>query len=556
MIKIPLIAAGAALAVGLAACGTDPAPESKGHGGKGGTLTVLATADFAHLDPAQNWTMRDVLFGGRTLYRTLTAYAAAPGAEGTKVLPDIAAELGKPTDGNKTWTYKLRPGIKFEDGSAVTSKDIKYGIERIFSAELQEGAGYLRDMLVGGDKYQGPYKDANGLASIETPDASTIVFKLVKPTADLDYVLALPTSAPVPKAKDTGVQYDNAVFSSGPYKIEKYDRGKELILVRNPHWDAATDPIRKALPDRIEMKQGLSAATIEQRLIADQGPDQTAVAWSGLSAASMPRVLSDPKVKARYIAEPSICTRMLAFNTSKAPFDNLKARQAVAFGLSRESYRTAHGGEAVADFASSYMPPSMTAGVKNNAFQAPPDGDVAKAKQLLAEAGKPDGFEITLTTTSSDTGKAEAEAVQSSLARIGVKVKIHTVDASVYYSTIGTPASQDELVFDGWCADWPNGASFIPQKFDGRNIQPKGNQNRSQLNDAAINARVDEILAMTDPIAAQKAWGELDTKVVALMPVIPLVWDKMPLLFGSKVTGAFGHPIWQGEIDYAAVSVA
>jgi len=553
--RITLTSVGVALAVTLTACGGGHDTAATGTGGKGGTLTVLSPEDFAHLDPAQNWTMRDVLFGGRTLYRTLTAYAAAPGTPGTKVLPDIAQELGKPSDGNKTWTYKLRPGIKYEDGSPVTSKDVKYGIERIFAPELQEGAGYLRDMLAGGDTYKGPYKDPKGLTSIETPDDQTIVFKLGKPTANLDYILALPTSAPVPKAKDTGVKYDNAVFSSGPYKIEKYDRGKELSLVRNPYWDPATDPIRKAFPDRIDMKQGLSAATIEQRLIADQGPDRRAVAWSDITSASMPRILNDAKVKSRFIAESSICTRMLTFNASKPPFNDLKVRQAVAYGVSRDAYRTAHGGEAMGALATSYLPPSMTGGVQNNAFQAPPGGDVAKAKQLLAEAGKAGGFEIKLTTVTSDAGKAEAEAVQSSLARIGVRVKINAVDKSVFYDTIGTAKSQDELVFDGWCADWPNGASFIPPKFDGRNIQPKGNQVRSQLDDKAVDKRIDEILAMTDPAAAQKAWGGLDTQIVGLMPAIPLVWDKMPLLRGSKVGGAYGHPIWQGEIDYAMVSV-
>ncbi|NED56471.1 ABC transporter substrate-binding protein [Micromonospora aurantiaca] len=555
--KRSITAAGAALAMILGGCGASPTDQENGRtGGRGGTLIVLASADFANLDPAQNWTMRDVLFGGRTLYRTLTAYAAAPGSEGTKVRPDLAEELGVPSGGNRTWTYKLRSGVKFEDGSVVTSKDVKYGIERIFAAELQEGPGYLRDLLVGGEKYAGPYKDPRGLPSILTPDDRTIVFELRKPTADLDYILALPTSAPVRKEKDTGVKYNSAIFSTGPYKIERYDRGKELVLVRNSHWDPSTDSIRKALPDRIEVKQGLSSATIEQRLIADQGRDQRAVAWAGISAASMPRVLSDPKVKDRYVAEPSICTRMLTFNTAKPPFDNLMARQAVAYGISREAYRTAHGGEGVGDFATSFMPPSLTAGQKNEAFQAPPEGDVTKARRLLADAGKPEGLEITLTTTSTDTGRAEAEAVQSSLARIGVRVKINSVDASVFYSTTGTPATADELVFDGWCADWPNGASFIPQKFDGRNIQPKGNRVISQLNDPSVNKRVDEILALTDANSAQKAWGELDTQIIQLMPAVPLVWDKMPLLHGSKVTGVFGHPIWQGEIDYAAVSVA
>lgn len=137
------------LTAGVASCGTG----SGGGSSADHTLTVLYTKDFDHLDPQRNYVMFAMDFGVRLLYRTLTTYAAKPGLAGTKVVPDMAKGTGVASDHGKTWTFHLKSGLKFEDGSPITSKDIKYGVERSFASRLPEGAGYARTMLAGGDHY-------------------------------------------------------------------------------------------------------------------------------------------------------------------------------------------------------------------------------------------------------------------------------------------------------------------------------------------------------------------------------------------------------------------
>ena len=172
----------------------------------------------------------------------------------------------------QTWTYHLKSDIFFEDGTPITSADVKYGIERSFAPELPGGAPYLRDWLVDAANYQGPYKDPNGIAAIETPDAKTIIFHLRKPEGDFPLLATATQFAPVPKAKDTGVDYDKHPISSGPYMIASYDKGKTLDLVRNPHWSAASDPLRYACPDKIDVTSGLDPAVINQRIATGSRP--------------------------------------------------------------------------------------------------------------------------------------------------------------------------------------------------------------------------------------------------------------------------------------------
>ncbi|MBO2463523.1 ABC transporter substrate-binding protein [Actinomadura violacea] len=542
-----------ALAAGaLSACDSGGSSGSGGRGGSnGGTLTVLYTKDMEHLDPQRNYVMFAMDFGTRLLYRTLTTYAAASGQAGTKVVPDLATDTGRTGDGGLTWTFHLKQGLKYEDGSPVTSQDVKYGVERSFAPDLPEGPGYARTMLAGGDEYHGPYKDPKGLDSIGTPDARTIVFHLRRPSMEWPQIATLPTFAPVPKAKDSGVDFDKRPFSSGPYRIQTYDRGKRLLLVRNPYWSKATDSVRQARPDRIDVQEGLAQATIDQRLIADQGADQRAITLYSVAASSMARILTRPDIKRRFTSELGLCTRFLAMNTAKPPFNDPRVRQAMQYAVDKDAYRTAHGGSGIGAPAGSYLPPTLMNGQTLDVYHAPPKGDPAKAEQLLTAAGKGAGFSINLTTTSTEQGKAEAEAVQQGLARVRVKVRINPVSNSVYYSTIGDVRKEDELVFYGWCADYPSASSFVQPVFDGNNITPKGNTAVSQLDDKVLNTRIET--AVKDGRSAD--WQGVDQALMQASPMIPLIYDKLPLLRGSKVTGAIGHPIWEGEYDFATIGV-
>ncbi|MFI8521802.1 ABC transporter substrate-binding protein [Streptomyces sp. NPDC085481] len=560
----------AALSLGAAGCsggaaaggghpGGNPATGNNGKvvGGtpaKGGTLTVLSNQDFTHLDPARNWVMGDMDFGTRLLYRTLVTYKAEPGAKGGELAPDLAEDLGTPSNGAKTWTFRLKKGLKYEDGSPVTAADVKYNVERSFSPDLPGGPDYAARYLAGADGYQGPATGRH-LDSVRTPDDRTIVFELRKPFAEFPYATALPTFAPVPRSQDKGPQYDNRPFSSGPYKIESYARDKQLVLVRNPHWDPATDTVRKAYPDRVVVTMGLKANQIDDRLVAGTGPDASAIPWDKLRPESAPKVLTKPDIKARLLAESTNCTEMVQMHTGRAPFDDVRVRQAVQYALDREALVTASGGPALNDPATALMPGSLfTGGRQPDTLKIPLTGDPEKAKQLLKEAGRPEGLATSITVSNGD--KAIGEAVQQSLGRAGIKVTIETVDPSAFYDTIGDTRNRTDLVYTGWCPDYPSGSTFLPFVFDGRYIKEKGNSgNHSLFRDRPTMARMDEIAALTDAAQANKAWQELDGQILAKAPTAPAVVERKPILVGPNIAGAFGHTSFGGQIDYATIGL-
>ncbi|WP_329124898.1 ABC transporter substrate-binding protein [Streptomyces sp. NBC_01353] len=520
---------------------------------KGGTLTVLSNQDFQHLDPARNWVMNEMDFGTRLLYRTLVTYKAEPGAKGGELTPDLAEDLGTPSNGTKTWTFRLKKGLKYEDGSPITAQDVKYNVERSFSPDLTGGPDYAARYLAGVEGYQGPAQGKH-LDSIRTPDDHTIVFELRKPFAEFPYAAVLPTFAPVPKSKDNGPRYDSRPFSSGPYKIESYARDKQMVLVRNPHWDPKTDSVRKAYPDKIVVTMGLKQNQIDDRVIAGTGADASAVPWGKLRPESTPKVLTKPEVKARLLAESSNCHDMVQMHTGRAPFDNIKVRQAVQYALDREAILTANGGPALNDLSTALMPGSLFGGKQPDALNIPVTGDVEKAKQLLKEAGKSDGFATSITVSNGDKGIGEA--IQQSLGRAGIKVTIETVDPSAFYDTVGDTRNRTDLVFTGWCPDYPSGSTFLPFVFDGRFIKEKGNSgNHSLFRDQATMKRMDEIAAMTDAAQANKAWQDLDGEILAKAPTAPTIIERWPLVLGTNIAGAFGHTSFGGQIDYATIGL-
>ncbi|MBB1255567.1 ABC transporter substrate-binding protein [Streptomyces sp. OF3] len=537
--------------------GQNPAAANEGGtvGGtprRGGTLTILSNQDFSHLDPARNWTMPNMDFGIRLLYRTLTTFKAAPGKEGTEVVPDLATDLGTPSNGGRTWTFTLKEGVRYEDGSPVRAQDVKYNVERSFSPDLTGGPDYAARYLADTDGYQGPLTGEH-LGSVKTPDDRTIVFELNRPVAEFSSTATLPTFAPVPKSKEAGARYDNRPFSSGPYRIESYEREKKLVLVRNKHWDPATDDVRKAYPDRFVMLMGLKGSQIDDRLIAGKGGDASAVQWSDLQPGSAAKVLPRAEVRERLVAESGGCTEMLQLNTSRPPFDDQRVREAMHHAVDKEAVVTAGGGPALVDVATAYLPPALTGGRQPDTLKIAPEGDQEKAKQLLKAAGK-DGVKASLTVSTGDKGRAEA--IQQALGRAGVRVEINTVDPAAYYDTVGDTRNAPDMVLAGWCPDYPSGSTFLPFVFDGRYIKEKGNSgNYSQFRDKATKRRIDEINAMTDPKAAERAWRELDAEILAKAPAVPVTLKRKPLLVGPNVAGAFGHPVWAGQLDYATIGL-
>jgi peptide/nickel transport system substrate-binding protein len=521
-------------------------------GAKGGTLNVLLLADFEHLDPQRNYVSSALNFG-RLLYRQLTTYKSEAGAAGTELAPDLATNLGEPSDNAKTWKFTLKDGVKYEDGTPITSKDVKYGVERSMSPLIDAGPQYAKQYLVGGTDYAGPYSGKE-LASIETPDDKTIIFKLKASHGDFGYTVSLPTFSPVPAAKDTKVNYDNHVVSSGPYKIDSYARGKSMLLSRNTNW--GQDTVRAALPDVIKVQMGLDPGVIDQRILASAGEDANAVQLdSSVQTQNVAAALSAVN-KSRTVSGTTGFLRYIALNTTKGPLKNVKVRQALQYAINRKDQQTARGGSnAAGDIASTILAPTVQGHKDFDPYKQGDTGDVTKAKAMLAAAGYPNGFTATIEGASNAKGKAQTQAFQVAMARVGVKINIALVDASVYYTTIGDIKKEPEFVIAAWGPDWPSASTVIPPLFDGRQIVPQGNQNFAQLNVPEVNEEMDRIAALTSADDANKAWGDLDEKLMEdYAPIFPLLNDKAIFIQGSGITGAFMHGFY-GQPDMAALGV-
>ncbi|MEU8849604.1 ABC transporter substrate-binding protein [Streptomyces sp. NPDC048384] len=573
------IASVLALSLGAAACGggDDSDGNGGGNGKKDAALTSIVnpstkkggTVAYEHSDVPDSLDPGNTYYGwvqnfSRLYARALTTFKPAAGKEGLEVVPDLAESLGKPSADAKTWTYKLRQGVKFQDGTPITSKDVKYAIERSnFAPEaLSNGPTYFKSYLEGGDKYKGPYKDkaADGLKSIETPDDSTIVFKLKAPFADFDYLATFSQTAPVPQAKDTGAKYVQNIVSSGPYQFQSYEEGRGATLVRNKNWDAKTDPIRKALADKITIKFKVNPVTVDNDLLSDKITADAA--GTGVQPQTQPKVLQG-KNAAQTDSSYAGATQYIALNVNVAPFDNIHCRKAVQWGLDKQSVLDAMGGSPKGDVATTLLPPSVNGYTKFDTYASEGHkGNVAKAKEELKACGKPNGFNTILTARSDRPAEvAQATAVQASLKNIGINIEIKQFPSGKYFSNFaGVPSYVHDnklgMLSMAWGADWPTGFGFLDQIINGAAIKPSGGNNLMELDDPKINKALTDAIANTDDAARTKAWGDIDKMVLDNASVVPVIYRKNLLLRPESAANVTVTQAYLGMYDYVLMSSA
>ncbi|MFI1093010.1 ABC transporter substrate-binding protein [Streptomyces sp. NPDC020917] len=575
------LALATALALGASACSSDSKSTDKNKTGSSNSQGTAAAKDAALTGIVnasdkkggtvvmENSDVPDSLDPGNTYYgwvqnfsrlyaRTLLTFKPAAGKDGLTVVPDLATGLGKASPDAKTWTYTIRSGLKYDDGTPITTKDIKYAIERSnFAPEaLSNGPTYFKAYLAGGDAYKGPYKDKNpnGIASIETPNDTTIIFHLAKPFADFDYLATFSQTAPVPAAKDDGAGYVKHIVSSGPYKFASYQDGASADLVRNPQWSQADDPVRKALPNEIKIKFKVNANTIDNNLLA--GNSTVDSGGTGVTPQTQAKVIG-PKYAKNTDDSYAGATSYLAINPNVAPYSNPDCRKAIEYAIDKVSVQTAIGGPVKGDVATTLLPPTVNGYTKFDSFPTPDNkGDQAKAKASLAACGKPGGFTTTLTARSDRPAEmAEATAIQNSLKQVGITANIKSFPAGKYFSNFaGVPSyvhsHQLGLMLTAWGADWPTGYGFLDQIVDGSAIKPSGGNNLQELNDKNINAALAAAIANTDAAARTKAWGDIDKMVVDTATVVPLIYRKNLLYRPDAATNVTVTQAYLGMYDY------
>ncbi|HEY0694767.1 MAG TPA: ABC transporter substrate-binding protein [Kribbella sp.] len=535
------VAAAAVLALAVTACNANnqsgSTAGSTAAAEQGGTLHLLSTSKEISLDPAKSQNL-----GTSTIHlvlRGLTSWKTSPD-KAAEIVPDLATDTGKVSDGGKTWTYTLKPGLKYADGSPIVAADIKYGVERSFAPELSGGLGYHKALLVGGDKYTGPYKGKE-LASIETPDDSTIVFKLSKSFGDWPWIVSMPAFSPVPKKADTDpAHYGEKPVASGPYQVKSYAPGSKLELERNPSWDKASDPARTALPDSIVFDMGLQADVVNQRLIADSGDDKFAASHgTSVPAALIPRVTGDPAVKARLTTSPSGALEYLAMNNKRPALANPAVRKAIQYAVDKQAVQVAEGGpEYGGEIATTLITPGMDGYSKFDLYPAPPAGDPEKAKSLLAAAGVKN---LSLVIAADADNTKSAEAIQQGLKRAGITVTIKPYDSATLIDVATGPKGDYDLVVSDWLPDFPSAIGNIQPLFASSEIG-NGGYNLSRYSNPKVDAAITAATGEPDPAKAAAQWGALDKQILAGSPLVPLIYAHNAFLHGSKVQNYYLPP--------------
>ncbi len=553
---------------------------SSSSGGAGGTLTFLTNAEsWTHADPNRNYTGQHIAWFGSFMHRTLTAYARAEGAAGSEVVPDLATDTGRASNGNKTWEFTLRDGAKFEDGSEITCADVKYGVSRTFATDvITDGPTYAISMLdipkdaEGASVYKGPYKaDGNDTAAYDkavtcSEDNKTITFNLSRPVGDFNYTVTYLSFSPVPQAKDNGDQYDLAPVSSGPYKIEKYKAKDEMVLVRNENWSKDSDPIRNAYPDKIVVRFGVAEEVRDQLILNDSEP--AAFSLDAILPTNLATVFNEDgtpkeewKSRALNVYDPYVT--YAAVNVGKVPC--VQVRKAIYYARDFAALQQLGGGAAFGgDPADGVIKPLMGLDYKpvTGLEDFKPEGNAEKAQALMAEAksacpdvyAKATGAGLTFDIGDSDTNKKSATIwIDSVKKNAGINLKFNFIEPGQYYAVVLDPTKQGDLSRAGWAPDWANASTVIPELFlEGAGF-PLSNVGKDPAY-AEFKSRVEANLSQSDRAAQGAEWAALNQYVMDQMWVIPGVFSKTQEMWGSKLEGIF---FWepQGAPSFGDIKV-
>lgn len=528
---------------------------------KGGELKFAAAQD------ADSWDTTRGYYGfmwnfSRYYARTLVTGKTEPGAKGAEATPDLATSTAKITNGGKTYTYTLRDGVTWEDGKPITSKDIKYGIERVWAQDvLSGGPVYLKDILDPKGEYPGPYKDTSpdklGLKAIETPDDKTIVFNLPAPNSDFEDMLTMASAAPVRQDKDTKSKYGLKPFSSGPYKFQSYTPNKKLVLVRNENWKPASDPVRKAYPDKISMTFFTNANDMDQRLINgdyDLDANQTGLSPQGRTTALKEHKGNLDNPVSGYI-------RYAVFPQTVKPFDNIHCRKAVIYGADHESLQTARGGPiAGGDIGTNMLPPSVPGaeGQKYDPYEmagADKKGNVAKAKEELKACGQPNGFKTTVAVRNNKPVEvATAESLQASLKKVGIDVEIDQFDGAQTSGIIGSPENVKKkgygIIIMGWGPDFPTVQGFGLPLWGSKYILESGNNNFAMIKDKTIDGLFADYVTELDDAKKEQISTEINHKVMEGGYYLPFTFEKFINWRSNRLANVYTTDNYNGTYDF------
>jgi peptide/nickel transport system substrate-binding protein len=575
-------ASGSSSAVSAELAKYPPRTAAPSNAKKGGTLTVLADGDVDYIDPGAAY-YQPTYMVDQAVDSPLMGW---PPSDTAAPQPLLAASMPTLSDGGNTITFKIKPNIHYSPplgggpgwSKPVVSQDVKYAIERGLMPGVPNGylTLYATD-LVGLTQAQAAVKKnpttAPNISGITTPDSSTIVFHLSKPSSTgLIGALSLPLSSPIPQGY--AAKYDSKTPSStygqhqidvGPYYISSYSPGKQITMLRNPNYTAGSD-FRPAYVDKIVVQEGFTDHNTAVRKILT-GSDMVNFDFSATGASLKLAATSYAK---QLTLTPAGGNRFIALNTQKPPFNNLNVRKAVIAASDRDALRNTRGGPLAGGLATHFIPPGIPgfqqaggdAGSSSLDFIQHPTGDMALAESYMKKAGYSSGkctgnCTVTMVGDNSPPGSDTAQVFKAQLTQLGFNVQLHPVEHAVMYTKFCSVVANEPNVCPnvGWIKDFNDGQAMIDVPFNGGTIagSPTNNSNWPQLNDPTINAALSSAKYLTDSAARAAEYGKIDDMIMAQAPAVPWLWDYEANISSANVVPVINE--FNGLTDVTFTSV-
>jgi peptide/nickel transport system substrate-binding protein len=544
-----IVAATAALCLVLAACsgsGSSSNPSSTASSGgsgafqeqhKGGTLKLLAKSAAGTLDPQVNYTLQYWQLY-QSMYDGLLSFKKVNGQSSFTVVPDLAEAMPQVSDGGKTYTFKLRSGIKFSTGAPVTVDDVVASFERIFTVSSPT-AGSFYNGIVGADACLAkPATCSLSKGVVGDAAASTVTINLTAPDPEFTYKLAVPHATILPKGSPAADAGTKPLPTTGPYMVESYDPNRALKLVRNPNfteWSRDAQP--QTYPDEIDETFGLSVeaeVTSVQNGQADwvfDAPPADRLNELGTTYANQVHV------------NPLTAFWYLTLNTNIAPFNNQLARQAINWAVDRSAMVQLYGGPNLAQPVCTILPPGFpghedtcdyTKG-GGTTWSAP---DLDKAKQLVQQSGTA-GQEVGVVVQDDEVNKAMGEYLQSLLNQLGYNAKLKPLSGNIQFTYIQNTNNKVQLALTSWYQDYPAASDFLNVLLSCASFH-KGSDssiNIAGFCDKDIDAQMQAALTLgqTDQQAANAKWSQIDQAVMQKSPLVPVLTPKLVDFLSKRV---------------------
>ncbi len=546
LLPVALAALGALLLVVSAFAGAGSAKAAAGKAGafkKGGTLKIaISEGDFEHTDPgiAYDTTSWSMLY---TVNQTLVNYPEKPGVEGSKLYPEAAEAFPTVSKDGKTYTFKIRSGLKFSNGAPVTAAAFKRAIERNLSPEMGSPLGvnvHIDKLIQGGSAFlDGKTKVLSGVKA----NGQTLTVTLTKPDPTFVSIMAMQWYAAVPPSTPYSEKDVDKIPSAGPYYIKSHEPGRSLVLARNPYYKGS----RPANPDQIVFTVNTDQA---QTFLQVKNGDFDYDAGAGAPPTAYEDLGKQYGVnKSRFFVGNLTCVSYIALNTTRAPFNTLNTRKGVEWAVDRPAMLRISGKYA-GKRTDQILVPGIP-GFKDFHLYAIKGADYAKAKQI---AGNVSGTVVVYHATST-AATNRAQILEYNLKQMGFDTKDKPVPGGVYYRQLETKGVDFDAAFAGWCADYNDPFDFINVLLDGRTIQDTNNVNFAYYNNPALNRQMDEA-AKKFGDARAAAYAKLDLDIMTKhAPWAPWSIPNQRMFVSARVKNFIYQPYF-GEPAYNAMAIA